>query len=429
MTVPTPGPAFTVEVDQNPYLPEGAGQVDAIVTLTASGAGAGAAGPAGGEALEMIIVDCSSSMSGGKMRSARDATVAAIQQLRDGVQFALIAGTHTVAQVYPQSGTATVDPRTRAEAIETAGLLHASGGTSIGIWLDLARRIAEEHPGGVRHAILLTDGQNGEPAAALQAALDAAAGTLVCDCRGVGVDWDVEELRHISSALLGGFDIVAEPADLAADFAAMMSDVMGKGLADVALRLWTPKGAAVRFVKQVDPAVEDITGRRTESGPLRADYPLGVWGDEERIYHVCIAVPVQAVGAEMLAGRVSLVRAGSADVLGQGLVKAIWTDDAGLSTRINRQVAHYTGQAELAEVIQEGLAARRDGDERTATARLARAVALAAESGNDGTARLLERVVDVAPDGTVQLRRSVGRADEMTLDTRSTKTVRVRGAG
>jgi hypothetical protein len=420
MTAPT----FTVEVDQNPYLPEGAGQVDAIVTLTASGAGSATA--TGGDTLEIIIVDCSSSMSGGKMHSAREATVAAIEQLRDGVQFVLIAGTHEVAQVYPRSGTAAMDHRTRAEAVETARRLHASGGTSIGVWLSLARRLAEQHAGGVRHAILLTDGQNGEPPDVLQAALNAAAGTLVCDCRGVGVDWNVEELRHISSALLGGFDIVAQPADLAADFAAMTSAVMGKGVADVALRLWTPKGAAVRFVKQVDPNVEDLTDKRTESGPLRGDYPLGVWGDEQRIYHVCVAVPTQEVGAEMLAGRVSLVRAGSPDVLGQGLVKAVWTDDAGLSTRINRQVAHYTGQAELAEVIQEGLAARRDGDERTATARLARAVELAAESGNDGTAKLLERVVEVV-DGTVRLRPSVDKADEMTLDTRSTKTVRVRG--
>lgn len=422
MTAPT----FTVEVDQNPYLPEGAGQVDAIVTLTASGAGSAAA--AGGDALEIIIVDCSSSMSGGKMHSAREATVAAIEQLRDGVRFVLIAGTHEVAQVYPLSGTALVDHRTRAEAVETARRLRASGGTSIGMWLTVARRIAEQHPDGVRHAILLTDGQNGEPPDVLREALDAAAGTLVCDCRGVGVDWNVDELRRISSALLGGFDIVAQPADLAADFAAMTSAVMGKGVADVALRLWTPKGAAVRFVKQVDPTVEDLTDRRTESGPLRGDYPLGVWGDEQRIYHVCVAVPTQEVGAEMLAARVSLVRAGSPDVLGHGLVKAVWTDDAGLSTRLNRQVAHYTGQAELAGVIQEGLAARRDGDERTATARLARAVELAAESGNDGTARLLERVVEVV-DGTVRLRRSVDKADEMTLDTRSTKTVRVRGAG
>jgi hypothetical protein len=423
MTAPT----FAVEVDQNPYLHEGATRVDAIVTVTASGAAAAAAPAA---AVEIIIVDCSSSMSGSKMHSAREATVAAIEQIRDGVEFALIAGTHEVAQVYPASGTATASRQTRAKAVRAAKSLHASGGTSIGVWLTLARTLAERHPGAVRHAILLTDGQNGEPPEVLQRALNAAAGTFVCDCRGVGTDWNVEELRKISSALLGGFDIVARPADLAADFDAMMSAVMGKGVADVALRLWTPKGSSVRFVKQVDPSIEDLSGKRTESGNLRGDYPLGVWGDEARIYHVCIDVPVQAVGAEMLAGRVSLVSGGASDVLGQGLIKAIWTDDTALSTRISRQVAHFTGQAELAEAIQEGLAARRAGDARTATARLGRAVALAAASGNEGTARLLERVVEVidAPTGTVRLRAAVGKEDEMTLDTRSTKTVRVRGS-
>lgn len=45
--------------------------------------------------------------------------------------------------------------------------------------------------------------------------------------------------------------------------------------------------------------------------------------------------------------------------------------------------AHYTGQAELAEAIQEGLDARRSGDVRTVTARLGRAVALAVESGTE----------------------------------------------
>jgi hypothetical protein len=116
-------------------------------------------------------------------------------------------------------------------------------------------------------------------------------------------------------------------------------------------------------------------------------------------------------------------------VLAQGLVRAIWTEDTALSTRISRGVAHYTGQAELAEAIQDGLAARKAGDAPSATARLGRAVALAAALGNDGTAQLLARVVEVidAPSGTVRLRTGVTAADEMTLDTRSTKTVRVRG--
>jgi len=137
------------------------------------------------------------------------------------------------------------------------------------------------------------------------------------------------------------------------------------------------------------------------------------------------------VQQKKLAARVTLVRAGSDEQLGTGMVVVEWTDDPALSTRINRSVAVHTGQAELAEAIQEGLAARKAGDEARATARLGRAAQLADELGNEGTARLLERVVDVvdAPSGTVRLRSGVSEADEMTLDTRSTKTVRVRPEG
>ena len=139
-----------------------------------------------------------------------------------------------------------------------------------------------------------------------------------------------------------------------------------------------------------------------------------------------VAVTPAAVGQEMLAARVSLLV--DAQVLGQGLVRAVWTDEAALSTRISPQVAHFTGQAELAQAIQEGLEARKRGDRETATARLGRATMLAQQSGNEDTARLLARVVDVvdAASGTVRLRKRVDDADEMALDTRSTRTVRTR---
>jgi hypothetical protein len=57
-----------------------------------------------------------------------------------------------------------------------------------------------------------------------------------------------------------------------------------------------------------------------------------------------------------------------------------------------------------------------------------RAVALAQQSGNEDTAKLLAKVVDVvdAATGTVRLKNKVEDADEMALDTRSTKTVRTR---
>jgi len=226
-------------------------------------------------------------------------------------------------------------------------------------------------------------------------------------------------------------DIVPDPSGLAADFAAMMQTAMGKQVADVALRVWTPQHATVKFVKQVAPTVDDLTGRRSPSGPQAGDYPTGAWGPgESRDYHVGVEVTPAGVGQEMLAARVSLVALSpsGAEVLGQGLVRAIWTDDEALSTKINPRVAHYTGQAELAAAIQDGLEARKQGDEETATAKLGRAVALAHHSGNEDTAKLLAKVVDVVDvdTGTVRLRKQVEDADEMALDTRSTKTVRAR---
>ena len=115
-------------------------------------------------------------------------------------------------------------------------------------------------------------------------------------------------------------------------------------------------------------------------------------------------------------------------MVAQSLVKAKWSDDEGLTTRINPEVAHYTGQTELADAIQEGLAAKAAGDEATATTRLGRAVQLAEATGNAEATTRLRKVVDIddPETGTVRLRRDVERADEMALDTASTKTTRIR---
>jgi von Willebrand factor type A C-terminal domain/von Willebrand factor type A domain len=446
-------PDFKVEISQNEYLPEGGDDVNAIVTVTSPDTGSAAtgsaavgsagAGPAAdGGVAEIIIVDCSGSMRSPqtKIAEARAATAAAVDVIRDGVAFAVVAGTHEARPVFPHDGSlAVASPTTRQYAKQAVSGLVPQGGTAIGQWLRLAYSMFSSHPASLRHAILLTDGRNEhETPEDLGAAISLCEGVFSCDCRGVGTDWEVAELRRISSALLGTVDIVPDPAGLAADFAAMMEKAMGKQVADVSLRIWTPQHADVRFVKQVAPTVEDLTARRTQSGPQAGDYPTGAWGAaESRDYHVCVRVVPAAVGQEMLAARVSLVTttppsspstSTGSDVLGQGMVRAMWTDDAALSTRINPNVAHYTGQAELAQVIQEGLEARKQGDEETATAKLGRAVALAEESRNEDTARLLAKVVDVvdAATGTVRLKKKVDDADEMALDTRSTRTVRTR---
>ena len=306
-------------------------------------------------------------------------------------------------------------------------MLDAIGGTSIGRWLMEAYNWLAAYPDAIRHVLLLTDGRNeSDTPKYLTAAIDRCRGMFQCDCRGVGTDWEVAELRRVSSALLGSVDIVARPEDLEADFRAVMRSALDRAVGDVKLRVRTPRGSAVTLVQQVAPTVEDLTHRGVRVDELTVDYPTGAWADERRDYHLRIDVPPGAPGDEMRAGRVSLVLDGEAQ--SSSAIRAVWTDDVALSTRINPEVAHYTGQVELAKAVEEGLAARRAGDDATATSQLGRAAQLAAESGNDGTLRLLAGVVEIedATTGTVRLKRDVDAADEMALDTRSTKTVRVR---
>ena len=423
---------FTSAVYQNEFLPDGGTDVNAIVTVACSGAGA--AGQTGsGDAGEIIIVDTSGSMGDRNMQAAKQAAMVALDHILDGTYFAVVAGNHKAYLAYPmvQSGAGMVrmDARTRAEARRAISFFRADGGTAMGNWLNLARALFDSIGGlAQKHAILLTDGENhNETQQQLALAIRNSAGQFQVDCRGIGVDWKVAEIRTIAQALLGTVDIIPNPSQLGQSFAEMMQKSMGRGVARADLRVWIPQGAQVLFVRQVSPTVEDLTQRGVPVNPLTQAYPTGSWGDEERDYHLQVRLPAKSVGQEQLAARVQL--SVGTEVLTQGLVKAKWSSDTNLTAQINPEVAHYTGQTELATAIQEGLAAKAVGDERTATTKLGRAAQLAVRTGNAEATAKLRKVIDIdnAETGTVRLKRTVDKADEMALDTASTKTTRIRG--
>jgi hypothetical protein len=421
---------FTAAVYQNEYLPDGGTDVHAIVTITCSGAGeAGRSGS--GDAGEIVIVDTSGSMGTQNIRAAQQAAAAALDQILDGTWFAVISGNDRAALAYPpvaEPAMVRMDAGHREAAKAAVSGFYADGGTAMGTWLWLASQVFDTVPTlGQRHAILLTDGENQhETPEQLTAVIDAVRGKFQCDCRGVGVNWRVDEVRRIATALLGTVDIIPAPEAMAETFAGMIRESMSRGVASATLRVWTPQGAQVLFVRQVSPTVEDLTNRRQEVNALTGGYPTGAWGNESRDYHVAVRLAAKAVGQEQLAARVQLAVGDT--VVGQGLVKALWSDDDALTTRISPEVAHYTGQAELAEAIQEGLAAKAAGDDVTATAKLGRAVQLAAETGNEEATSRLRKVVDIDDPATakVRLKSSVDKMDEMALDTASTKTTRVK---
>ncbi len=415
---------FRAETFQNEYLPAGTGEVHAIMTVTAGEGTAAVAAPR----LFGILCDVSGSMEGGKIVAAKAALGKLVELLPADSSFFIVTGADQANLICP---VARADPAAKQRAYAAIHAIRASGGTRISWWLRAALDQFRGAGGGIRQALLLTDGQNDlTDGTALDAALTQCEGVFQCDCRGVGTDWQVDQLRRIAGRLLGTTDIIPSPAQIDTDFRAILAKALSKTVSDVSLRLWTPLGARVKFCKEVSPAIVDLTGRAREIKPQMREYPTGAWAKgESRDFHFCIEVAPGAVGDEVLAGRASLVysEAGVENKVAEARVLAIWTDDEGKSTKINNVVAHYTGQAELAASIQDGLDARAHGETEKATVLLGKAVKLAHDSGNEATAKLLRRVVEVddAEKGTVRLKGGVAKEDAMALETRSTKTARI----
>lgn len=420
--MPTP---FNAQVFQNEYLPSGANEVHAIMTVSAA---EDVSSTVTQGRLFGIICDASGSMEGQKIYAARDAIIKLIHLLPADCGFFVIAGSETARLIAPL---ALATPDAKHIAIDRVRHITAEGGTMISRWLLEAHRQFQLAPNTIHQALLLTDGQNEpEDEPFFLPSLQQVEGSFQCDCRGVGTDWKVDQLRLISHKLLGTTDMIASPLQIEADFRNILSNALSKSVSDVYIRLWTPQGSRVKYCKEVSPHLVDLTASAQQRKPLTRDYATGAWAKgESRDYHFCIEVQPGTVGDEVLAGRASLVSIakGTETKFAEGRILAIWTDDDAKSTKINRVVAHYTGQAELAQSIQDGLEAHHRGETERATVLLGRAVQIAHDSGNEATAKLLRKVVDVEDPatGTVRLKRSVSKEDEMMLETRSTKTTRV----
>lgn len=406
---------FTLELSQWKYLSTSDTLVHAVLTVTASGGGVA------NEAAEVLLVDCSGSMDWPptKIAAARKATVAAIDALRDGVLFAVVQGTEVATVVYPTwSELVPADRETRAQAKAVASRLLPSGGTAMGTWLAQARHLLGRHPNAVRHAVLLTDGRNeSEPPEHLVTVLDECEGHFVCDARGIGDDWEPDDLSRIATVLRGTADAVVEDAELAADFERMIESAMGKVVPDLRLRITTLPFTKLKFVKQVHPTEVDLTDRCTDAGRRTLELSTGSWGEESREYHVCLELDLagKPVAEDLQLGRVELVGV-MGDVRTPGIPMPILgyvTEDVVLSSQIHEKVERYIVQGELGRAVRAGWDAFEEGDREAAGARWGLAVRLATELGNETILKRLWPLVDVedAAAGLVRVKEDVRLRD------------------
>jgi hypothetical protein len=408
-------PEFTLELYQDPYLSISDNVMDAILRVTTSELGAVSATVAA----EVILLDCSGSMAAPKTKiaAARNAAVAAVDALREGTYFAVVQGTDHAEMCYPTTQRmAVADMHTRAEAKERIGAMAASGGTAMGTWLRLARELFATTPAAIRHAVLLTDGQNlHESTDQLERVLAECDGQFCCDARGIGTDWNPHELRRIVGVLRGACDAVRVEAELVGDFRALTQAAMAKVVPDLRIRVTTAPGVELRGLKQVHPRETDYTGNPARhEGPVW-EFSTGSWpGHDSRDFQVSLRVPRDdrdPIGEDLNAAFVELISEGHDDAVAAESVLVHWTTDPVLSSRFNATVLHYQGQAELTRAMLAGFDAFDAGRREDAVREWGRAVRLATESANAEALTRLMRLVDVvdADMGLVRIKPNVSR--------------------
>lgn len=419
---------FKIESFYNPNLAVGSSRLDTILSITSSGS-EGETTSAGLRKAIIFVIDESGSMGDyNKMEMAKLAVRKSINLLDDNSLLGVIAFSGS-PRVIVNLCTATSTARQMAD--EKVKRLDAGGGTIMSAALEEVLGMIEGQGGMMVHVQFVTDGQNDiSDRRNLERVLGLCEGRFQCDCWGIGTDWRPVELKEIANRLLGSADAVPDPGKLEDRFRAALNSAMSKGISDVKLRLQAPKSVKVATIKQVSPVIVDLMKLSKKVDERNIDIPLGSWGEENREYQAAFELQPQGEGEEMMACRPKVVftQDGQETIVDGDRIVAVWSSDAAATSRINEQVAHYSGQEELASSIDEGLKAKSRGDTESATVLLGKAAKIAVESGNEEVTMRLKKVVDIvdAEQGTVRLRKDAGKAADLELDMGGTMTIRRR---
>jgi Mg-chelatase subunit ChlD len=417
---------FKIENYYNPHLSLGASRLDSIVTITAEGE---AEVQNNVKRAIIFVLDVSGSMDMyGKMDMAKLAVRKSIDLLDENSMFAIITFSYDARVLSPLQ---IANHQNKEIAHNAVKRLRASGGTQMSSGLYEVLQMIRGLRDTMIHVQFVTDGQNDTADHyRLEEALSQSEGKFQCDCWGIGTDWEPEELRNISNRLLGVADAVPDPERLEETFRVALNSAMSKGIGDVRLRIQSPKSVKIVTMKQVSPEIVDLSKLAKRVDDKNIDIPLGAWGNETREYQIAFELQPQGDGEEMMAARPKVVYVldGQEAVVDGDRIVAAWSSDVSVTSRINEQVAHYTGQAELAKSIKEGLEAKSRGDVDSATVLLGKAAKIAVETGNEEVTARLKKVVDIvdADHGTVRLKANAGKAADMELDMGGTMTIRKR---
>jgi hypothetical protein len=105
-----------------------------------------------------------------------------------------------------------------------------------------------------------------------------------------------------------------------AAFREAITAALAKGVADVRLRLWSPKTVTMATIKQVSPEIVDLGPLKVRKDEKTIEVPTGAWADESRDYHLTLTFAPGEIGDErglrtvLRAVRLTVLRGASAAI-------------------------------------------------------------------------------------------------------------------
>ena len=293
---------FKMDAYNNPYLQIGQSTLQAVLSIGLDTNVALAPAPL---ALA-IVLDCSASMNGPKMRAARDGAVKVVQALEPTMVFMVVAFSNTARVIFgPAPGT----DENKQRALIALQTVIASGGTRMSTALHAVAEKFGHQQSRATKVLFLTDGKNeGELRPALNQAVDRCkALDISIHAWGVGTDWDAAELLHMAEVTHGNADIIPTPQQVETAFTTAFSEMRKTAITNVRLSLWSPVGVQIPTLSQVYPTIAPLELEPDPANPRQRVVTLGSFAaGDQRDYLLNLEVPVYPPGQQFMVVRPSL---------------------------------------------------------------------------------------------------------------------------
>ncbi len=222
-----------------------------------------------------LVLDCSTSMKGEKLNTAKATASHLIHRLKGKDIFSMVSFSDRAKVVVPAARQANIQrSETGIQMLQTSGGTEILRGLQAGY--DEVRRYASPHS--INHIILLTDGRTyGDEQACYTLAQRAAEEGIGISGFGIGSGWNDIFLDHLANITGGNSMFVSRPSDIERLLNEKFSNLSQTYAENVTLEHQAQDGVEMNYLFRLQPETGPLSGENPiRLGPILHDKPLSV---------------------------------------------------------------------------------------------------------------------------------------------------------